>query len=248
MVTALGIKKSTKSLTYNVQTLNSKDVNEVKDPSFVNSLTGKVSGLTLTHSSAPGGSTKAVLRGNKSISGNNNALYVVDGVPLPSLSGSGTTDGFQISDAGDGISNLNPEDIEEVSVLSGASASALYGGQASNGVILITTKKGKAGKTVVNFNSSTTFDNPFILPKTQNTYGAPTPVGESKTTPYNGWGAKAATPGSYSPNDFFQTGKTFTNALSISGGTEKNQSLFSAAATNAEGIIPNNKLDRYNFF
>ncbi|MBB2150597.1 SusC/RagA family TonB-linked outer membrane protein [Pedobacter gandavensis] len=247
VVTALGIKKSTKSLTYNVQTLSSKEVNEVKDPSFVNSLTGKVSGLTLTHSSAPGGSTKAVLRGNKSISGNNNALYVVDGVPLPSLSGAGTTDGFQISDGGDGISNLNPEDIEEVSVLSGASASALYGGQASNGVILITTKKGKAGKTAVNFNSSTTFDNPFILPKTQNTYGTPAPATAGGTPAYNGWGPKAATPGSYSPEDFFQTGKTYTNALSISGGTEKNQSLFSAAATNAEGIIPNNKLDRYNF-
>jgi TonB-linked SusC/RagA family outer membrane protein len=247
VVTALGIKKSTKSLTYNVQTLGSKEVNDVKDPSFVNSLTGKVSGLTLTHSSAPGGSTKAVLRGNKSISGNNNALYVVDGVPLPSLSGNGKSDGFQLSDAGDGISNLNPEDIEEVSVLSGASASALYGGQASNGVILITTKKGKAGKTVVNFNSSTTFDSPFLLPELQRNYGTANKAKPEEGPTFNGWGAKTANQSSYTPNDFFQTGKTFTNALSLSGGTEKNQSFFSAAATNAEGIIPNTTRDRYNF-
>jgi len=240
VVTALGIKKATKSLTYNVQTLGSNTVNDVKDPSFVNSLTGKVAGLTLTHSSAPGGSTKAILRGNKSINGNNNALYVVDGVPLPNLNSSNISDGFQISDSGDGISNINPDDIEEISVLSGASASALYGGQAANGVILITTKKGKAGKSSVNFNSSVTFDKPFILPKVQNTYGA-------LNGGFNGWGAKAAAPSSFSPKDFFNTGKTYTNSISISGGTEKNQSYFSAAATNAQGIIPNNKLDRYNF-
>ncbi|MBB6239828.1 TonB-linked SusC/RagA family outer membrane protein [Pedobacter sp. AK013] len=241
VVTALGIKRSTKALTYNVQTLNTNAVNDVKDPSFVNSLTGKVAGLTLTHSSAPGGSTKAVLRGNKSITGNNNALYVVDGVPLPSLSSSALSDGFQLSDSGDGISNLNPDDIEEISVLSGASAAALYGGAASNGVILITTKKGKAGKTSINFNSSVTFDKPFILPEVQNSYGASAPEA------FDGWGSKANNGGSYNPKDFFNTGKTFTNALSISGGTEKNQTYFSAAATNADGIIPNNKLDRYNF-
>jgi len=241
VVTALGIKKATKSLTYNVQTLGSNTVNDVKDPSFVNSLTGKVAGLTLTHSSAPGGSTKAVLRGSKSIAGNNNALYVVDGVPLPSLSGSALSDGFQLSDSGDGIANLNPDDIEEISVLSGASAAALYGGQASNGVILITTKKGKIGRPSINFNSSATFDKPFILPKVQNTYGA------MNTGDFSGWGTKASTQGNYNPKDFFNTGKTFTNSISISGGTEKNQSYFSAAATNAQGIIPNNKLDRYNF-
>ncbi|WP_170123350.1 SusC/RagA family TonB-linked outer membrane protein [Pedobacter nutrimenti] len=241
VVTALGIKKASKSLTYNVQTLGSSTVNDVKDPSFVNSLTGKVAGLTLTHSSAPGGSTKAVLRGNKSITGNNNALYVVDGVPLPSLSSSALSDGFQLSDNGDGISNLNPDDIDEISVLSGASAAALYGGQASNGVILITTKKGKAGKTTVNYNSSVTFDKPFILPKVQNTYGASAPAA------FDGWGSKVSTPGSYDPKTFFNTGKTYTNSLSISSGTEKNQTYFSAAATNATGIIPNNKLDRYNF-
>lgn len=240
VITALGIKKSTRALTYNVQTLNSKAVNDVKDPSFVNSLTGKVAGLTLTHSSAPGGSTKAVLRGNKSINGNNNALYVVDGVPLPSLNSSNVSDGFQLSDSGDGIANLNPDDIEEISVLSGASASALYGGAASNGVILITTKKGKSGKATINFNSSATFDRPFVLPEVQTTYGA-------QANGFNGWGAKASASSGYDPKDFFNTGKTYTNALSISGGTEKSQSYFSAAATNAEGIIPNNKLDRYNF-
>ncbi|QNR83140.1 SusC/RagA family TonB-linked outer membrane protein [Pedobacter riviphilus] len=240
VVTALGIKRSTKALTYNVQTLNTNAVNDVKDPSFVNSLTGKVAGLTLTHSSAPGGSTKAVLRGNKSINGNNNALYVVDGVPLPSLSSSSVSDGFQISDSGDGISNLNPDDIEEISVLSGASASALYGGAASNGVILITTKKGKSGKASLNFNSSVTFDKPFVLPKVQTIYGA-------ESNGFNGWGAQAANASNYDPKDFFNTGKTYANALSISGGTEKNQSYFSAASTNAQGIIPNNKLDRYNF-
>ncbi|MEE1944877.1 SusC/RagA family TonB-linked outer membrane protein [Pedobacter sp. KR3-3] len=240
VVTALGIKRSTNALTYNVQQVKGEELTKVPDPSFVNSLSGKVAGLTLTHSSAPGGSTKAVLRGNKSINGNNNALYVVDGVPLPSLSGTSTSDGFQLSDSGDGIANLNPDDIDEISVLSGASASALYGGAASNGVILITTKKGKAGKATINYSSNVTFDQPFVLPKVQTSYGA-------ADNGFNGWGAKASASSSYDPKDFFNTGKTYINALSIAGGTEKNQSYFSAAATNADGIIPNNKLDRYNF-
>lgn len=240
VVTALGIKRSEKALTYNVQKVDGNAVNTVKDPSFVNALTGKIAGLTLTHSSAPGGSTKAVLRGNKSINGNNNALYVVDGIPLPSMASATTSNGFQLTDGGDGISNLNPDDIAEISVLSGASAAALYGGQAANGVILITTKKGMSGKTSVNLTSSATFDQPFILPKFQNTYGA---LNEGD---FSGWGKKAQTGSSYSPKDFFNTGKTFANALSISGGTDKSQTYFSVASTNAKGIVPNNSLDRYN--
>ncbi|HEX3384098.1 MAG TPA: TonB-dependent receptor plug domain-containing protein, partial [Mucilaginibacter sp.] len=146
VVTALGITKSQASLSYDQQTISGRELQVSKDPSFVNSLDGKVSGVQITQSSSgAGGSTKLVLRGNKSIYGSSNVLYVVDGVPLNPLTSTQPNGVFSYgNDGGDGISNLNPDDIESISVLKGASASALYGSAAANGVILITTKKGTA--------------------------------------------------------------------------------------------------------
>lgn len=144
VVTALGIKRATKSLTYNVQEVKASELTTVKDANFVNSLAGKVAGLNINASSSgPGASAKVVLRGSKSLSGNNNALYVIDGIPMPNLSDlDQPEDNFSgMGQSGDGASMINPEDIESMSVLSGAAASALYGSQASNGVILITTRK-----------------------------------------------------------------------------------------------------------
>ncbi|PWS32866.1 SusC/RagA family TonB-linked outer membrane protein [Pedobacter paludis] len=244
VVTALGIKREASSLTYNVQRLNGSTVNDVKDPSFINSLTGKVAGLTINKSaSGLGGSTKAVFRGNKSISQNNNALYVVDGIPLPNLFSGQPGDPFGGGDGGDGISNINPDDIEEISALSGASAAALYGGQAANGVILITTKKGKVGAPKVSFSSNVTLEDPFILPKFQNKYGQ-SPSTTSTPSLFS-WGPKQAS--IFDPKSFFNTGKTFNNSVSFMVGNEKSQSYFSAASVNAEGIIPGNKFNRYNF-
>ncbi len=242
VVTALGIKKEAKALSYNVQELKSTDVVGVKDANFMNALAGKVAGVNInTSSSGIGGGAKVVMRGAKSLAGNNNALYVIDGIPMPSLQTTQPKDFMTgMGQSGDGASMINPEDIESMSVLSGAAASALYGSEAANGVIMITTKKGKAEKLNVTYSNNTSFYNPFVTPEFQNTYGA-------KTGSFDSWGTKLAQPSSYNPLDFFQTGWNETNSLTISNGTEKNQTFLSMASTNAEGIVENNRLDRYNF-
>lgn len=242
VVTALGIKKESKALSYNVQELKADAVTGVKDANFVNALNGKVAGMNINASSSGiGGGAKVVLRGSKSISGNNNALYVIDGIPMPSLEVGQPEDNFTgMGQSGDGASMINPEDIESMSVLSGAAASALYGSDAANGVILITTRKGEEGKVRVSYSNSTQFMHAVATPEFQNTYGAAS--GEFKS-----WGAKLGTPSTYDPTDFFQTGYNETNALTLSAGNSTNQTFLSLAATNAEGIIENNTLDRYNF-
>ncbi|WP_295801417.1 SusC/RagA family TonB-linked outer membrane protein [Mucilaginibacter sp.] len=249
VVTALGISRESKTLSYGVQTIKGTQVTDVPDASLVNSLSGKIAGAQITKSSSGvGGSTKVVLRGNKSINGDNNALYVIDGIPMPrNLSGQigGVFGGM---DRGDGIENLNPDDVESISVLPGSSASALYGGQGSNGVILITTKKGKVGKPLISFSSNTTFEKPFEIPKLQTTYGETTEEnGVPVTFSPESWGPKISANNSADPKSFFNTGKTFINALSLQTGTEKNQSYFSFESTNSTGLIPSNKLDKYNF-
>lgn len=242
VVTALGIKRETKSLTYNVQEMKSADLTAVKDANFVNSLSGKIAGVTINQSaSGIGGSTRVVMRGTKSLFGDNNALYVLDGIPLSSMRTDQTESFYENPDGGDsdGISNLNPDDIESVSVLTGAAAAALYGTQGANGVILITTKKGEEGKIKVNYSNDTQFMTPFVKPKFQNTYG-------SEEGQFSSWGNKLETPSTYDPFDFLQTGFTETNSLSVSTGTDRNQTYISVAATNARGIIPNNEYNRYN--
>ena len=242
VVTALGIKKEAKSLSYNVQQLNSDAVMKVQDANFVNSLNGKVAGVQFSQSAAGvGASTRVVMRGAKSINGNNNALYVIDGVPMNDLQSTQPNDMFAGSgSSGDAASNINPNDIESISVLSGPSAAALYGSNASNGVIIITTKKGQAGHLDVTYTGSFQFSRPFVKHKFQNTYGP------SSAGAFDSWGSKLATPSSYDPNDFFQTGNNISNNVSISTGTEKNQTYLSLGATNAEGLIHNNDFDRYN--
>lgn len=244
VVTALGIKRSEKALTYNVQEVSGDIVNGVKDANFVNALSGKVAGLQINASaSGTGGSTRVVMRGVKSINGNNNALYVIDGIPMPSLRSAQTDGTVETPDGGDyeGISNLNPEDIESMSILSGATAAALYGSQGANGVILITTKKGEEGRLRVNYSNNTTFTAPFVMPEFQNRYGT------AETSPSMSWGSPLAQPTSYDPRDFFQTGYNTTNSVSVSAGNSRNQTYASAASVNSRGIIPNNVYNRYNF-
>lgn len=244
VVTALGIKREEKALSYNVQQVDADIVTSIKDANFVNSLTGKIAGLQINQSaSGAGGSTRVIMRGIKSISGNNNALYVIDGIPMPSLRSSQVEGYYETPDGGDfeGISNLNPEDFESMSVLTGATAAALYGSQGANGVILITTKKGQEGKVRVNYSNNTTFSSPFVTPQFQNTYGT------DATSPSMSWGSKLETPSSYDPLDFFQTGYNTTNSISVSGGNSRNQTYVSASSMNSRGIIPNNVYNRYNF-
>lgn len=247
VVTALGIRRDQKALSYNVQEVKSDQVTTVKDANFINSLSGKVAGVTINASSSGvGGASKVVLRGNKSISQSSNALYVIDGVPMYNFGGGGGTE-FDSKGATESIADINPEDIESISVLTGAAAAALYGSEAANGAIIITTKKGQAGKMNVTFSSNTEFLSPFVLPEFQSRYGTGL-NGKSGDQTFS-WGAYLPENAryNYNPRDFFQTGTTYTNAFSLSGGTDKNQTYFSAAAVNSDGIIPNNKYDRYNF-
>jgi len=248
VVTALGIKRQEKALSYNVQQVAASDITLVKDANFMNSLSGKVAGVTINASSSGvGGATKVVLRGNKSISQSSNALYVIDGIPMYNFGGGGGTE-FDSRGATEAIADINPEDIESISVLTGAAAAALYGSEAANGAVMITTKKGEAGALKVTLTSNTEFLNPFVLPEFQNRYGTGLNGVRSGSNIYS-WGGRLAPSAryGYTPNDFFETGHVYTNAFTLSGGTDRNQTYFSAAAVNSDGIIPNNEYDRYNF-
>ena len=248
VVTALGIKRQEKALSYNVQQIEASDITLVKDANFMNSLSGKVAGVTINASSSGvGGATKVVLRGNKSISQSSNALYVIDGIPMYNFGGGGGTE-FDSRGATESIADLNPEDIESISVLTGAAAAALYGSEAANGAVMITTKKGEAGALKVTLSSNTEFLNAFVLPEFQNRYGTGLNGVRSGSNIYS-WGERLtpATSYGYTPEDFLETGHVYTNAVTVSGGTERNQTYFSAAAVNSDGIIPNNEYDRYNF-
>ena len=240
VVTALGIKRSEKALSYNVQGVKGEDMNIVKDANFMNSLAGKVAGVSINASAGGvGGATRVVMRGTKSISGNNNALYVIDGVPILNVTGGSVDSEYGLA-GGEGISDINPEDIESVNVLTGPSAAALYGSAAANGVVLINTKKGSAGKPKITVSNNTTFSNPFMMPEFQNTYG-------NKIGIYASWGEKLAKPSSFDPADFFNTGALVQNNVSLSTGNDRHQTYISAGTTNGTGILPNHEYSRYNF-
>ncbi len=247
VVTALGIRRQEKSLSYNIQQVKSEDFLTVKDANIMNSLMGKVAGVTINSSSSGiGGASQVVLRGNKSISQSSNALYVIDGIPMHNFGGGGGTE-FDSKGATESIADINPEDIESISVLNGAAAAALYGSNASNGAIIINTKQGTAGMKIT-LSSNTEFLSTFILPDLQNRYGTGSNGKSSGSSVYS-WGERltSAAQTGYTPKDFFETGHVYTNALTLSGGNDKNQTFFSAASTNSDGIIPNNEYDRYNF-
>ena len=248
VVTALGIRRDQKALSYNVQEVKSDLLNTVKDANFINSLSGKVAGVNINSSSSGvGGASKVVLRGNKSISQSSNALYVIDGIPMYNFGGGGGTE-FDSKGESESIADINPEDIESISVLTGAAAAALYGSEAANGAVMITTKKGQSGNVKASFSSNTEFLSPFRLPEFQNSYGTGLngKTGNSGTYSWGPYIPESARY-NYSPEDYFETGSIYTNAFSVSGGTDKNQTYFSAAAVNSDGIIPNNRYDRYNF-
>ena len=240
VVTALGIKRSEKALSYNVQGVKGEDMNIVKDANFMNSLAGKVAGVSINASAGGvGGATRVVMRGTKSISGNNNALYVIDGVPILNVTGGSVDSEYGLA-GGEGISDINPEDIESVNVLTGPSAAALYGSAAANGVVLINTRKGSAGKPKITVSNNTTFSSPFMMPEFQNTYG-------NKIGIYASWGEKLAKPSSFDPADFFNTGALVQNNISLSTGNDRHQTYISAGTTNGTGILPNHEYSRYNF-
>lgn len=272
VVTALGISKSKRNLNYATQTVSTDELSKARELNVANSLAGKVAGMEITRSaSGLGGSTRVTLRGDRSITGNNQALIVVDGVPIDNSGGGAAqinTSGGSGNgrDFGDGISSINPDDIESINVLKGASATALYGSRAANGAVIIMTKKGRTGRGLgINYSTSYQIEQPVFLQKLQNEYGQgsagifngaseqswgprldgsqkPTwskdPADAGKTLPY------AAQPNNY--KDFYSNGNNYVNSLSLSGGTGKTQVYFSYTNTLARGIIDNNKLKRHN--
>lgn len=290
VVTAMGIVRKSTSLTYATQQIKADELMKVEDPNLVNSLDGKIAGVTITTGAGgAGGSSKILLRGNKSISGNNAPLIVVDGIPMSNSTRGGNVGAATIATQGtaegaDPLSQINPDDIESINVLKGANAAALYGSQAANGVVMITTKKGREGRLDVSFNSNVTFDTPFLTPDIQQLYGLDiTNAGlfdgkgswGKKLGVYNGeapnnYVAHIATPGdvmqspydasspyygtydahlrNYAVDDvdnFFKTGVTTNNSISLSGGTEKIRTYFSYSNSHATGMIERNSYNRH---
>lgn len=269
VVTAMGIERKEKSLTYATQKVSGDELMKVQDANFVNSLQGKAAGVTITPSAGgAGGASKILLRGNKSVLGNNTPLIVVDGIPMTNNvnsqadwnSGSSLT----YASAGEGsdpLSMINPDDIESLNILKGANAAALYGSAAANGVVMITTKKGKEGRISVNVSSSATFESPLLTPKIQNEYGAEVNL-YANTLKTDSWGKKLsemtadelAYKGAHLRNyakddvaDFFRTGATFNNSVSISGGTENIRTYFSYANSHSDGMVKRNTYNRNSF-
>ena len=267
VITALGVPRETKTLVYATQSVKPSQLTEVRDANNVlNSLQGKVANIQVNQGSGgPGSGARIILRGNRSLQGSNNALIVVDGVPInnttsgpsPTMGGAATSD-FGSVQSSDGASNINPDDIESVTVLRGASAAALYGSQAGNGVIVITTKKGSKDKISVNINSGITAETAFTLPNVQNTYGQGN-SGALNITTGDSWGARMegqtytnhlGETSTYSPQpdnikDFFRTGVSLNNSIGVQGGSEKMQTYLSYTNNKTQGIVPNNELTRH---
>ena len=248
VVTALGIKRSEKALAYTVAQIAPEDVTRVKDANFVNALAGKVAGAVVNASSSGvGGVSKVVMRGMKSIMQSSNTLYVIDGIPMFNNSSKGGME-FDSKGSTESIADLNPDDIASMSVMTGAAAAALYGSEAANGAVLITTKRGEAGKLRVTVSSNTEFMKPLWLPEFQTRYGTGR-KGKNSGSTIHSWGAYLQPEAryNYSPEDFMETGHVYTNSFTLSGGSERNQTYFSAAAVNSDGLMPNNEYNRYNF-
>jgi TonB-linked SusC/RagA family outer membrane protein len=266
VVTALGIKRESKKLGYAITSVNTEEMLTSKTVNMMESLEGKVSGLNITPPAAgAGASTQIRLRGQVAFTGANNApLLVINGLPIDQ--GASSADGYgQSRDLGDNMSNINPDDIENMTVLKGATAAAIYGSRAANGAIIITTKSGQRNQAIgVEYSSSLTLQEVLDFFEFQDVYGLGV-VGAKPTSGPNatsngqfGWGAKydgSLVPcfdGSMIPYEFqenrlkeyFNTGQVFTNTIAFSGGTQKGSFRASFARTDTKGIEPTNEYKR----
>lgn len=268
VVTALGISREKKALGYSVTEVRADDISTVKDHNPINSLAGKVAGVVISQANgSPGAGARVVIRGNNSLNANNQPLIVVDGVPLDNTGVNSGASVYNTTVGGGGITDINPDDIESMSVLKGPNAAALYGSRASNGVILVTTKKGAQGKGLgVTLNSSYTSDSPFILPEYQNEFGQ----GSQGNVPGNLTDLKGST-GSWGPrfdgsnklyytgeerpysaqpdnvNDFFRNGSKLINTLAVDGGGENYSLRVSYTNNSTQSILENSDLSSHNF-
>lgn len=242
VVTAMGIKRQSETLTYSAQTVGGKDVNDIKSINMINSLQGKSAGLQITpNSTGAGGASKILFRGNKSISGSNQPLIVIDGVPtMTNITTSQVSSDYGGErDGGDVMSTINPDDIASITLLKGAAASALYGAVAANGAIMITTKSGRAGKVAINVSSNTTMDTPMALPEFQDSYGG----GSDGTF---SWGEKLSSKAKNYAKEYLRTGFTTNNSVSLAGGTENFKAYFSYGNVYSEGMTPQNTYRSHN--
>ncbi len=269
VITALGIERTKEALSYSVTEVDGASFTEAREINIANSLAGKVAGVNVSNiSTGPQGSTRVIIRGNTSLGGNNQPLYVVDGVPIDNTSfgQAGLWGGF---DEGDGMSSINPDDIETMTVLKGANAAALYGSRAANGVILITTKSGQNRKGIgVEFRSNYTFEKIINHFDFQDQYGhgrdGRAPVDAAEAWAFgngNNWGTRldgssvAQFDGVSRPyifqadknlDRYYETGSTFTNTIGLTGGNEDHQVRVNLSALQNDHILPNSGFDRYN--
>lgn len=273
VVTALGIKKDRKAVSYAISEAKGSEFTQARENNFANALSGKIAGVNAAGlSTGPGGSSRVTIRGNSSMIGDNQPLYVINGMPIDNTvpGGAPTANGITSNiDKGDGIGGINPDDIETITVLKGGTAAALYGSRASNGVIMITTKKGRAQKGIgVEYNSTYTMENVAVIPDFQYEYGQglngdiPLTLADGQQSGRKSWGAPIdpskqfmGADGKMHPyaaqkkniQNYYQTGTTFTNSLAFSGGNEAIQYRFSLADLNSKGILPNTTYKRKTF-
>ncbi|MEZ4994652.1 MAG: SusC/RagA family TonB-linked outer membrane protein [Saprospiraceae bacterium] len=268
VVTAIGISREKKALSYSITEVGSDEISTVRDHNPLNSLVGKVSGVNITQGTGgPGSGSRIVIRGNNSITSNNQPLIVVDGMPIDASGSNSGGSVYNSNVTGGGITDINPDDIESISVLKGPNAAALYGSRASNGVLLITTKKGTARQGIgVSINSNITFDSPMFLPEYQNEYGQ----GTGQNVPANITDLKSAS-SSWGPRmdgssqlyytgenrpytaqpdnvaDFFRTAPKILNTLALEGGSKDFNARFSYTNNQTQSILPNSDLQSHNF-
>jgi TonB-linked SusC/RagA family outer membrane protein len=279
VVTALGIERNTKALQYSATQVSGDNFTQARENNLGNALSGRVAGVNVSRpASGPAGSTRVIIRGNKSLNGQNQPLYVVDGIPITNAT-LGASDNYGQAglwggtDQGDGLTSLNPDDIESITVLKGANAAALYGSRGGNGVVNIVTKKGSAKRGLgIEFNSNYVFENIIDLSDLQNKYGAgdlqgdpgvatrPSTVTQAWEMGDLAWGTRmdgspviqsdgVSRPYSPAGNNFkrfFETGTAWTNSIALSGGGEKQTFRFSVSDLRSNSIMPNSGFDRLN--
>ena len=265
VVTALGITSKKRALGYSVQEVKGDAMTQARETNLVNALAGRVAGVNIVNgSNSIGGSSKIVIRGETSLAGNNQPLFVVDGIPI-----SNAVSSARNVDYGNAAGEINPDDIETISVLKGPTAAALYGSRASNGVVLITTKKGKANQGIgVSFNSTASMEKVMLLPTYQNSYGQGTggayhigDGGRSWGPPLDGRDMKVPVNTEYPPTngeivkwvpypnnvkEFYETGHTLTNNIAIAGGNDKGTFRVSYTNLKQTGLVPNTDQKRDN--
>lgn len=260
VVTALGVERTRREVTTSVQSVSGERLARAPESNLVSTLSGKISGVHIISSNTPGGSARMVIRGVNSLTGNNQPLFVLDGIPVSNAYSTAGTRGYNAIDYGNLISDLNPNDIQSITVLKGANAAALYGSRAANGVVLIQTKKGtRARDLTITARADMTFESPLRLPEYQNMYGQGS-RGEFEATTDESWGPRmdgqlivqplyGDEPAPFLPHpnnvrDFFETGRMNNTSVALSTGSENSSLRLSISNMNHDGMLPGFEQER----